>query len=148
MSNKDRLNDVLASYGADPERWPAGERQALLPILQDASAEVTEAKSIDEMLSHASTVSLQVGAEERLMSRIARQPAAKIITLTPRSRQPLPWLAAVPLAASLLLGIYLGAAGILDSFLPASITEDTAALDDDDLSGIGEATDYSGDQLS
>ncbi|MFM8745068.1 MAG: hypothetical protein ACKOED_00135 [Aestuariivirga sp.] len=79
----------------------------------------------------------------RLMARIAAEPqAAKVAILAPRPRR-MGWsLAALPLAASLLLGVYLGAKGQLDFMLPTAITGGIAPGENviiDDLGGMGDA---------
>lgn len=139
---KQRLQAVLGSYGADPARWPSADRAGLLPHFETAGEALNEARLIDCLLDLVPDPILAAGLESRLMGRIAK-PAA------PRG-SPLGWSAALPLAASLALGIYLGAMGMLDGLLPSVVTGDVAAVGDDDadISGVTEATDYSGDQLS
>ncbi|MBC8037603.1 MAG: hypothetical protein H7X89_10350 [Rhizobiales bacterium] len=138
-----RIQAVLASYGADPARWPASERAELLPHLAAAGEALDEARHIDRLLDLAAAPVLALGLERRLMGQIAK-PAAQ-------RRPPLGWSAALPLAASLALGVYLGAVGSLDSLLPSAVVDDIADLDEDDdsdLSGATEATDYSEGELS
>ncbi len=135
-----RLFAVLASYGADPARWPAAERAALLPYLAEAAEASKDARRIDRLLDLAPFHSLPLGLEARLLARI-RTPAP--------ARFDLGWSAALPLVASLALGVYLGATGALDDLLPSVVTDDIAVVDDDgDSSGATEATDYSEEQLS
>ena len=137
---KQRLEAVLASYGADPKRWPAAERAQLLPHLEAAGDPLVEARLIDRLLDLAMAPPLAADLEDRLMARVRTTRAARF---------PLGWPAALPLAASLALGIYLGAMGSLDGLLPSVVTDNVAALgDDEDMSGAVEATDYSEDQLS
>ena len=144
-----RLQNVLASYGADPSRWPVSERDELLPHLETLSAELTGARRIDQLLDLSRPPAVPVDLQSRLMTRInnvhpfSARPAAT-------RRFPLVWGAALPLAASLALGIYLGAMGSLDALLPDAIAGELASADDDDsdIIGVTEATDYSGDQLS
>jgi hypothetical protein len=114
----------------------------LLSHLETADAALDEARLIDRLLDLAEAPALPPGFERRLMTRIVK-PA-------PSTSFPLGWAVALPLAASLALGVYLGAMGELDSLLPSMVTGDVAAVDDDDsdISGVTEAIDYSGDQLS
>jgi hypothetical protein len=65
-------------------------------------------------------------------------------------RGPLRYAAALPLAASLALGVYLGAQGALDFMLPTAITGGVALNDDapDELGGVGEADAYAEESLS
>ncbi len=136
---KQRLEAVLASYGGDPARWPAAERAVLQPHLEAAGEALDEARFIDRLLDLAGTPTLAAGLESRLMARIGRGAPARFR---------LGWTAALPLAASLALGIYLGAMGALDSLLPAVVTDEIASREEDDSSGVTEAIDYSGDQIS
>lgn len=116
-----------------------------------------EAREIDAVLAHATTPPLAPDALSRLMARIAEEPQEKpeatVIPFRPRERAPRPGLfrfaTALPLAASLALGVYLGANGKLDFMLPTAITG--VALNDDapdDLGGVGEADAYAEDNLT
>jgi hypothetical protein len=148
---KQRLAAVLASYGADPARWPTAERGALPPHLE-AGDGLIEAARIDRLLGLASRPTIPAGLESRLMARVAEDVRLSVLPFVrPAPRWSLAWTVALPLAASLALGIYLGAAGSFDPFLPPVVTGDVAAADDDgggDPSGVSEATDYSTDQVS
>ena len=112
-------------------------------------------ESIDRLLSLASTVTPPPDAMSRLMQRIAEEPqGAKVIAFPggsspPRSRI-FRYAAALPLAASLALGVYLGAMGSLDFMLPTSITGGVALNDEvpDDLGGVGEADAYAEESLT
>ena len=50
--NETRLKRLIEAYGAEPERWPAGDRAAALALL-DTSAEaralVAEARRLDRL---------------------------------------------------------------------------------------------------
>lgn len=108
-----------------------------------------EAREIDAVLGLASVPGVPAGAMERLMARIAVEPqqplAAEVIAFAPRPRLRtglLRFAAAVPLAASLALGVYLGAEGKMDFMMPSAITGGMALNDDvliDDLGGVGDA---------
>lgn len=91
-----------------------------------------------------------LGAAERLMARIAREP--QLVTSIKVMQRRDNWrLAALPLAASLALGVYLGAQGRLDFILPAAITDGLAFSEDfsmDELGGMGEAEAVAGENLS
>jgi hypothetical protein len=60
------------------------------------------------------------------------------------------YAAALPLAASLALGVYLGARGTLDFMMPSAITGSVAQTEDvpDELGGVGEADAYAEESLS
>lgn len=154
MSERDRerLNAVIAAYGADVKRWPAAERAALTAIAPAGGAFIDEAREIDLMLSSASapegegrSMSCILQAIEAGDSKVAAFPAAG------RAKPSIsPWLTALPLAASLAIGFYLGARGTLDAVLPASIVGDVAAVGDDpsDLSGVSDVEELAGDDTT
>jgi hypothetical protein len=111
-------------------------------------------REIEKVLGLASSPELPEGAAARLMARIAEEPqAARVIPFAPRApsrRSPLRYAAALPLAASLALGVYLGAKGTLDFMLPTAITGGVALNEDvpDELGGVGEADAYAEEVLS
>lgn len=98
------------------------------------------------MLAHASAPHLPEGAMDRLMARIAAEPQqAQVVLFAPRAqprRAAWRFAAAVPLAASLALGVWLGANGKMDFMMPSALTGGVALNDDlpvDDLGGVGDA---------
>ena len=105
--------------------------------------------AVKAVLAHASVPELPAGAMDRLMERIATEPQdAKVIAFTPRQRpRSAFWrlAAAVPLAASLALGVWLGANGKMDFMMPSAVTGGVALNDDaevDDLGGVGDVAAY------
>jgi hypothetical protein len=151
----ERIDDLLASFGADRARWPEADR------LRGSGTPEAEADAhdVDRLLSLATAPAVPAGAIGRLMAKLAdetpaipastapgstpdvvafpvRAPAAR-----PPQRRFIRYAAALPLAASLALGFYLGAQGSLDTVLPTAITGSVALNDDapDDLGGVGEA---------
>jgi hypothetical protein len=144
-----RVAHLLASYGADRARWPEADRD--LPAA-DGDAR-REAAAIDRLLSLASDPAVPAGAELRLMQKIADPRSAAVVALAAR-RPPraalVRYAAALPLAASLALGVYLGARGSLDFMLPPAITGDVAQGDDalDALDGIGDIDSFAEDSLT
>lgn len=106
-------------------------------------------REVRAVLGHASAPPLPAGALERLTARISAEPQdAKVVPFAPRPRPVRSvwrYAAAVPLAASLALGIWLGANGKMDFMMPASVTGGVALNDDagiDDLGGVGDVTAY------
>ncbi|MEI7598780.1 MAG: hypothetical protein WCJ41_05595 [Aestuariivirga sp.] len=106
----------------------------------------SEDRETRAVLAHASAPQLPAGAMDRLMARIAEEPQqAKVVHFAPRPRAaPTFWryAAAVPLAASLALGVWLGANGRMDFMMPSAVTGGVALNDDapvDDLGGVGDA---------
>jgi hypothetical protein len=111
-----------------------------------------EQLEIDRVLGRASSPELPEGAAARLMARISEEPqAARVIPFAPRAPfrpNPLRYAAALPLAASLALGVYLGAKGALDFMLPTAITGVQTEELLDELGGVGEAEDYAEESFS
>ena len=113
-----------------------------------------EEREAGTVLRLASAPLLPEGAAGRLMARIAAEPQeAKIVAVPargPRARpNPLRYAAALPLAASLALGVYLGAQGTLDFMMPSAITGAAQNEDaPDELGGVGEADAYAEESLS
>ena len=108
-----------------------------------------EAREIDAVLGLASVPGVPEGAMDRLMARIAQEPQErKVVAFAPRQqRRSGGWrlVAALPLAASLALGVYLGARGKMDFLMPGAVTGGVALNDDvqlDDLGGVGDADAY------
>jgi hypothetical protein len=105
------------------------------------------------VLALATTPEPPAGAADRLMARLAPvERAPQVVPLRPRAAARRSWFAyaaALPLAASLALGLYLGAIGKLDTLLPAAITGDLAmSFDPDaDLTGVGEAEAYAEEHI-
>jgi hypothetical protein len=94
-------------------------------------------RDLDRMLKAASEPPRILGAEQRMMQRIAasRGRSASLPEQTSRFA----WLAgSVPLAASLALGIYLGAQGVSTESIGLTGQTDIAGYDED-LSGMSEA---------
>ena len=132
---RDRLQNVLAAYGADPAHWPERDREfAFLLATADPAlaAPLEEARVLDLALARASRPLAPAGAADRIarladasgkvvsvvrQGRVRRQ--AKRAVLTGR-------LAALTaLAASLALGLYLGANGQGDWLIPPLPAEDS-----------------------
>lgn len=123
----EHLEWTLARFGADLERWPDEDRRALEPLIRsssDASRMVEEARALDRLVDMAPS-----GVEGRdLVGRIVETARtdrdhldAQVIHLPPRRNSGRPqwqkdwtWPSAALLAASLLLGLYIGATGLVD----------------------------------
>lgn len=111
---------------------------------------------LDALLVHASPPPLPLGARQRLMAKLAQADVAgaaqeNVVAL----RRPtsgasrLGWLAGLPLAASLALGIYLGSAGDLEAYLPSAAYEILAGTSGGEpLTGIEDMEGYTEDDLS
>ncbi|MCA0433535.1 MAG: hypothetical protein LCH46_09735 [Proteobacteria bacterium] len=99
---------------------------------------------LDRLLSAATRPVVPDGALARLNARIAREGGAdNVVALQrsvkepPRQSSRLGWLAGLPLAASLVLGIYLGSSGAGPGFLPDTAYELLSGVNlEDSMSGI------------
>jgi len=128
----ERLAEIAGAYGASPDLWPAGERQAVQALLAgsaEARALVDEAGKLDRLLAMAPSAD---APSAELLSRImAARPRAATGQIVSRERRRAgPWSSiarivwpygspafpAGALAASIMLGIGFGAA------LPSSVT--------------------------
>ncbi|MFN0190493.1 MAG: hypothetical protein ACKVP5_00745 [Aestuariivirga sp.] len=139
---KKRMQEILEAYGADPKRWPAGTR------LPDAAlgAEVKAAAEVDSILDLAKAPVHSQDAIANLLASLPSRQGADVVQFPgPRSKPRLSWAFAAPLAASLMLGIYLGAAGGVERFLPQ---DDVAWLDDVSDTGLEDAEDVAEDSQS
>lgn len=144
------IDGLLARYGADRNRWP---KSAVDSVGRGTAAAEAEAVEIDKVLGLATPPPLPEGAMVRLLERLPDRPSATIVAFRPKiaSKDHVFRYAALPLAASLLLGIYLGARGTLDTVFPVAITGTVASSDetpDDDLGGVGELDAYVEDNVT
>ncbi len=107
-------------------------------------------EALEKLLRRATDPAVPAGAEGRLMAAIrAGQQPANVVKFHPRpAYQRL--AIGLPLAASLLLGIYLGSRGTLDRYMPESILGQTVAgATDQDLStGLDDAESYEDGELT
>jgi hypothetical protein len=94
-------------------------------------------QSLDQILELASKPELSADFESRLMAMVAGQTrhTAEIVAF-PRRQGPRTWLVGLPLAACLMLGVWLGADGQLSDILPVS-SASTATAFADQLSPSG-----------
>jgi hypothetical protein len=107
---------------------------------------------LDALLAHASEPRLPAGANERLLARLAGQKAHENVVSFRRAepqQSRLGWLASLPLAASLALGIYLGSAGSLESLVPTAAYELLVGVNiDDPVTGIEDVESLTEDDVS
>lgn len=136
-----RLTELAEAFGADPSRWPPEER-ALAALA--ASSDLAEAGEIDAVLAHAGSPALDPALRTAAMSRImAATSGSKTPGLPRMGRAWSTWApAATALAASFVLGIYLGSAGLVDNLIPSLGTnKDIAMLQDFDVTGVSDLSD-------
>jgi hypothetical protein len=137
-NDHDRLRRLYAAYGADPARWPEDERWRYRDTPPELVEDQKDAHLIDRLLARHVVPPTPVQDHRRLIAGAAAA-AAPSSRLPSRRRIPLlmrEWPAALALAASLAVGVWIGAAGIADDLLPSLLAgpadSDTVALDPPD----------------
>lgn len=150
-SGLDELERLLDAYGADQERWPQDVRARFAPVLSDRRAArlLSEAAALDRVLAHAplpdparrAALADRILAEARASrgDEAGRQPGTVIAwpgsrrarTSAPVSGSELrpSWKAAALLAASLALGIFIGALDLVPE--PVSQIAEVVDFDSD-----------------
>jgi hypothetical protein len=110
----DGLQDFLDAHGADPRRWPVGMEEALAPwFARDprAGAMLARARKLEALIEAAAAPS---AAYDPAIARIVAR-AAQATPLRPKQaaagRQATPLRPILALAASLILGFFVGANG-------------------------------------
>jgi hypothetical protein len=86
---------------------------------------------LDRLLQHASTPSPRNDFELRLLAKLKPVAVSDNVFAFPRKKKTSLWLASLPLAASLVLGIWLGVNGTAAEFLPfttESVSQSDTAL--------------------
>lgn len=158
-----RLERALLTFGADPSRWPQEERVALSALIEadgEAQRLVREARALDQTLSASAPApdAAVQRAKERLFARLEDEPSAPFAqpaTVVPFQRpvteartgakQPPRWREAALLAASLMLGLFVGMQGLLHDSgvrIPGLTGDVTAeAQDSDDVSEMALGSD-------
>jgi|GEM_PF-1697310 len=129
-----RLADVLAAYGRNPLRWPEADRVLFANLLREPELLPghlsAEADKLDKLLDTATAASIAEpqGARDRLFSAIAATrdaaaPAAGHVRKTFWRSGILPQqlLVAGTLAASVMLGVFVGAGTEVGSLLEESL---------------------------
>lgn len=137
---KDRLRQVLASYGADPARWPQAERAGLEQIFDvvrtgaddDPAMKkaVMDAHALDHVLAQADAPPPPLGAIGRAMAQVrdAGGNRASGMPAPPVRRWAETMMPGALIAASLILGIALGTSDLTDLVWPEA-NEFVASLD-------------------
>ncbi len=128
------LVDVLERFGSQASRWPASERAELLALVErddEARQLFLEAEALDEALSYAQQPSSQelTQLSSRILDSLDVMPEAKrdrpletefegkVLPLRvpkPQVWQREPWPTAALLAASLVIGVWVGTSGAFD----------------------------------
>jgi len=124
--NRVRLQRLIEAYGADPSRWPAGERdsaRALLALTPDAAAMQAPALGLDDRLDGFAPAA-DADAAARLLRALETLP--RQIPATPPMLTGF-WPRAAMLAAASIAGVIIGLGG-LDGRIPAIADVDVVAL--------------------
>jgi hypothetical protein len=120
MTRLKRVHELLEAYGADPGRWPPGERaeiQALLEASPEAAARRRTAAAIDALLDRAPRPAASRLEAEALARRITARPQERISAY--RRMQDMIWPRAAGLAAAAIVGFVIGTIQMSDLGEPA-----------------------------
>jgi hypothetical protein len=130
------LAALIDAYGADPSRWPSDDADLLsrMALDQSLSEKMQEARELDLLLDQAPQPDAPAGAIERLLARVDREEqqsaASNVVAISkarasrphPIGRQTMFGRPSYALmAASLLLGLYLGQADFVNDVVGAAI---------------------------
>lgn len=161
----DALDELLAAYGADRTRWPAPERLRFAPLLSssaEARRRLSEAEALDRLLDMAPEprTDRSALADRIVLAAVGEAKGRQVIQLPSRrgagsvfgpavarakafgasavrSGQ---WAGGALLAASLVLGAFMGTTGAVDSALRpltvASADETEADTDSNQIAGL------------
>ena len=120
----ERVRQLIEAYGAHPGRWPAAERDAALRLMTEHPglvAAAREAEALDALLDRADRAAPPAWLTGRIAARLtARRPGAFWREIWPFRAV---WQPAAALAASLAIGLWLGAAGLAPAPLARSATD-------------------------
>jgi hypothetical protein len=133
----ERFRDLLYACGSNPRHWPPAERRAMLALAEsspEAAAMLREARALDELLEQGSIAPAGEGLGAAIMQAARagtdeQHPPSSGGRKPPRAANDnqLPmWKAALPLAASLMIGVWLGLSGALDGLI--GIQDDTGGI--------------------
>jgi hypothetical protein len=155
----ERLQTVVAAYGADRARWPAADREALSELAAtnpEARRLLAGEASFDTLLAAASARAPEAAvarARDQLFARLESETPARgqdaLIVPFARREAPRPagaapgrsmWREAALLAAALLIGVFTGTQGLLEGsgldLTNLTTTAATASADSDDVSTL------------
>jgi len=143
-----RFREVLLAYGANPENWPADEREPLQKVASSGGTEVQEclreARDMDAVLSLLPEARVPDGAVDRALAKMMVPPSAPVVDFQAaraqrsRFRDAIDMRQVIPvgiaMAASLMLGVLAGFSELTSTYIPgtgsitlASVDEDSAA---------------------
>lgn len=134
------LDAALACYGSDRTRWPALLRRDLAGLLAgntEAQRRLSEAEALDRLLdmmpepeidTRALSARILAAAEAETPARV---PVSRPVRRTGRATVDTPWAAAALLAASLVIGAFVGVSGTFNSAFEMTVADasDEASTD-------------------
>jgi hypothetical protein len=105
LMDNDRLDRLLAAYGADPARWPQGERAAAMRLFAERPRPeaLAAASRIDGLLDAWVPASASLSLRERIAASAPRPRGEKSVW-----RSPMFWLSGAGLAAAGVMGLMVG----------------------------------------
>lgn len=116
----DRLREILDAYGADQDRWPAAEREAVLALLAaspEARAAARAAMALDDLLARYDNPA--AGAFDPLKIVAATKSTAPAND----NRVEIRWPNLAGLAAAAVVGFYVGWSGLDQSLASPSLAQ-------------------------
>ncbi len=133
MARLERLRRVAQSFGGDPVRWPAADRDELAALFaSDESADIrAEAQALDNLLNEASAPQMEASLEQRVAAGFAAPPAPRSIAAwfdEIAGRFGLHGARLVPAGAIAGLGAVGLASGVFSASMQASVTPESEAL--------------------
>ena len=111
--NRERFEQIVAAYGADPRRWPEAERadaEAFAAVDPDVASVVAGEAGLDRVLDHAG------------LTPETSALAARILAQRPRPVRAFDARAIIALAACAVFGVIIGYSG--GQFAPLADTDD------------------------
>ncbi len=133
----ERVKQIIDAYGASPDRWPASERaeaQALLARDAGLQAYAREASEVDALLATAQRAPAPAWLAGEILSAAPQPVGARLRGMVemiwPRGGM---WQPAGALAASLAVGLWVGASGLAPAQLTGTSETTTASLTDDEI---------------
>jgi hypothetical protein len=107
---------IIESHGADPARWPADARAALLALAHDetVAAALAEAQALDAVLADWADADVPAQIDLDAITALPQQPAQR------PARRAFPAMAAAAVAAMIATGAWLGLGAELSPTAPSS----------------------------
>jgi hypothetical protein len=118
-----RVAELIAAYGAAPDKWPEAERAAALAVLQNEpalQAELRQMAALDAALDRWPSPAPLVDAVA-LAAHVSATPRPRVAARRPFLRAPIfAWPNAAGLAAAAMAGFLVGWAGLDSDYSGAS----------------------------